>query len=307
MSKELKSTLTTNSNLLIDQYKTILQAFPHYVYILNKHCELIDCNNNFLSLLAINNIEELQENVYKRLISRVQWSATRVDILKHDDIQALLNEESLQNRIEPPIVDNHEKILYFLSHRIPLKDKQNQVIGLMVVLHDISEQVKMAQRIEAIDLELKNPKNLSPSKEARDLPATCIPYILLIDDNSIAQKAVKAILMQLDCKVETAVDAESMFASFSPGKYDLILMDIGLKDTSGYVMAKQIRQLEQGTAFQTPIVALTGYEADVVKYDCKAYSMEGAITKPLSPEQAKQIIQYYVYKQDIIIEGLKKA
>ena len=54
-----------------------------------------------------------------------------------------------------------------------------------------------------------------------------------------------------------------------------------------------------------PIIALTGYEADVVKYDCRHYFMEGAISKPLTSEQAEQIIKHYVYHLDVPVRGLK--
>ncbi len=63
--------------------------------------------------------------------------------------------------------------------------------------------------------------------------------------------------------------------------------------------------MEKDTGQRVPIIALTGYEADVVKYDCVDYFMEGALTKPLTSEQAKQIIQHYIYHIDIPVRGLK--
>jgi CheY-like chemotaxis protein len=92
---------------------------------------------------------------------------------------------------------------------------------------------------------------------------------------------------------------------FEPGRYDLVFMDIGLEDTSGYVVSKKFRQLEKDTEHHVPIIALTSYEADIVKYDCDDYTMEGALTKPLTSEQAKQIIQHYIYHIDIPVRGLK--
>lgn len=127
----------------------------------------------------------------------------------------------------------------------------------------------------------------------------------MVEDNSIAQKAAQALLMQLDCHVDVAESGDKAALLFEPGKYDLVFMDIGLEDTSGYVVSKKIRQLEQSTEYHVPIIALTGYQADIVKYDCEDYSMEGALTKPLTTEQAKQIIQHYIYHIDIPIHGLK--
>lgn len=131
------------------------------------------------------------------------------------------------------------------------------------------------------------------------------PKVLMIEDNAIAQKAVQALLMQLDCQVDVADSGEKAVSLFKPGKYDLIFMDIGLEDGSGYVVSKKLRQIEDGSGFRVPIIALTGYEADVVKMDCNDYFMEGAITKPLTSEQARQIIEHYIYHMDIPISGLK--
>lgn len=127
----------------------------------------------------------------------------------------------------------------------------------------------------------------------------------MIEDNLIAQNVESALLSALNCQVDIAGTGSMALELFEPGKYDLVLMDIGLTDTSGYVVAKNLRKQEKNTPYHVPIIALTGYEADVVKYDCEQYFMEGAITKPLSSEQAKQLIQHYIYHQDTEITGLK--
>ena len=84
-------------------------------------------------------------------------------------------------------------------------------------------------------------------------------------------------------------------------------MDIGLQDTSGYVVSKKLREMEKNTEYHVPIIALTSYQADVVKYDCNDYFMDGVITKPLSNKQAEQIIKRYVYHENIEISGLQSV
>ncbi|WP_232220555.1 response regulator [Legionella tunisiensis] len=61
----------------------------------------------------------------------------------------------------------------------------------------------------------------------------------MIEDNTIAQKAAQSLLMQLDCQVDVAESGDKAALLFQPGKYDLVFMDIGLEDTSGYVVAKK--------------------------------------------------------------------
>lgn len=133
------------------------------------------------------------------------------------------------------------------------------------------------------------------------------PRVLLIEDNLIAQTVEKNLLQTVGCEVDIAADGEGSIKLFSPGKYDVIFVDIGLQDTSGYMVAKKIREQESGTEHHVPIIALTSYKAEVVKHDCREYFMAGAITKPLTINQAEQIIKYYILDQDIFIDGLISA
>lgn len=134
-----------------------------------------------------------------------------------------------------------------------------------------------------------------------------IPRVLLVEDNLIAQTVEKDLLQTLGCEVDVAEDGEGSLTLFSPGKYDVILVDIGLQDTSGYIVAQKIREQENGTKYHVPIIALTSYKAEVVKHDCREYFMAGAITKPLTINQAEQIIKHYIYEQDILVDGLISA
>ena len=129
----------------------------------------------------------------------------------------------------------------------------------------------------------------------------------MVEDNLVAQKVEQALLTALNCQVDIAESGEQAIKLFSPGKYDLVFMDIGLQDTSGYIVAKKFRELEEETRYHVPIIALTSYQADVVKDDCIDYSMDGVITKPLTSDQAMKIIGHYVYQENISIDGLQTA
>lgn len=290
----------------IDFYRNVLNCMPNLVYIIDKDCFFIECNQNVLNYLNLANKENADKSFYKLLVQQCHWSTERMQLLKKTDIDVLLSGEINNNKIEAPVIDEHGNITYYLSSRIPLFDENKKTIGLVVILTDITEQKRVEEQLEKITIQLQsNNSRQSLPITNRSEAMVNIPTILLIEDNSIAQKAGQALLMQLDCKVEVAESSEELEQLFEPGKYNIVLMDIGLKDTSGYVLSKKIRQLEKDSGFQVPIIALTGYEADVVKYDCNDYYMEGAIKKPLTSEQAQQIIQHYIYKIDIPVNGLK--
>jgi CheY-like chemotaxis protein len=129
--------------------------------------------------------------------------------------------------------------------------------------------------------------------------------VLIVEDNLVATQVEESLLRNLNFEVDCAATGKQATELFQPGIYDLVLMDIGLEDTSGYVLSKQFRELEKGTQFHVPIIALTSFEADLVKYDCDYYFMDGVISKPLSAEQAHQILEHFIFHKNITVDGLK--
>jgi len=175
-----------------------------------------------------------------------------------------------------------------------LFDKQKRIVGLIVVLTDVTAH----RKTEALQTDIQpQEKNVADDHNHK-------PNILMVEDNFIAQKVEEALLLALHCQVDIADSGDKAISLFDPGKYDVVLMDIGLKDTSGYMVAKKMRKKEENTDFHVTIIALTSYQAEVVQYDVEDYCMDGVLTKPLTSEQAKQIIQHYIYHENIAVNGL---
>lgn len=312
MARTIKSTGSKGANLESQfNYLDILDSMPDLVYLLDKNCCLAGSNLNFRKQFGLKNREDSLNNPpYKALCSMGAWSEERIESLKRDDINVILSKEAKYDVEEAPVVNAQNEIIYYQSTRVPLFDQNQEVSGLLVVLRDITEITKIKDQYDKIKKELHHHNahyqtHFNVGNTTNYEAFTRTPKVLMVEDNSAAQKAAQALLMQLDCQVDVAETGDKTAELFEPGKYDLVFMDIGLEDTSGYVVSKKIRQMEQGTEFHVPIIALTGYEADVVKYDCDDYTMEGALTKPLTSQQAKQIIQHYIFNIDIPIHGLK--
>lgn len=270
-------------------YMNIINSIPDSVYWVDINCNLLGCNNNFIKLLGLNHIKEFKGTPYQHML-KAHWDEQRVEAFKLDDMNAIFSKESSYNNKENPITDHANNRYYFRSNRVPMIDENKHCVGLIVVL------TKIDNLIESED----------QTKKTKQSPKTKIlPNVLMIEDNLITQNIEKALLTSLNCQVDVAASGEQALKLFNPGKYDLVFMDIGLEDTSGYVVAKQLRHLEKNTQHHVPIIALTSYAADIVKYDCEQYSMEGAITKPLTNEQAQQIINHYVHHINTTIRGLK--
>lgn len=299
MTQHMEEVIPEISLAIHQYYMDIINCMPNIVYWVDLNCELKGSNNNFVKLLGIENINDFTGTPYELLVKFMHWPVERVEAMKLDDMKAIFSGKATQNVEEAAILGALDKQLYYTATRVPLFDQQKQVMGLVVILNDVTDR-----------------KNTDPitSKEVTELEfAVDVSTIgkalkvLMVEDNIIAQKIEQELFSILGCEVDIAESGEAAMRLFSPGKYNLVLMDIGLQDMSGYIVSKKIREQERNTEFQVPIIALTSYEASVVKYDCSDYSMNGVITKPLNKEQAIQLLQHYVHNQDVAVYGLQSS
>jgi CheY-like chemotaxis protein/anti-sigma regulatory factor (Ser/Thr protein kinase) len=115
--------------------------------------------------------------------------------------------------------------------------------------------------------------------------------ILLVEDNLTAQLMGSSLLSSMNFKVEVADCGEKALSLFDPGKYDLIFMDIGLPGIQGDAVTKLIRKMEYNTGFHVPIIALTAHTTDDININYLSAGMDSVLSKPLSRDQAKRIIE----------------
>jgi CheY-like chemotaxis protein len=288
------------------KYEQILKVVPSILYVIDKEEHLILGNDQLFRMINVERVSDISGSFYNQLKHRTQWLEARIHSLRQSDLEAMTSTEIQYDAVEPPITDSRGLTFYYEATRLPLKDLQGRVTGLIVSLLDVTAR-RMLETQMQVESGEKNQKKLRirpyPLSVHRDLSKP--PKFLVIEDNPLAQQATQELLLEVACEVDVAAVSEDVERLFRPGKYDVVLMDIGLEGTSGYLMAKRIRQIEGDTGYHVPIIALTGFDADVVKTDCDYYFMEGAITKPLSNEQARQIIQYYIYEMPVSIRGLK--
>ncbi len=297
MTGKIEKGVSDLSVAIHQYYMDIINCMPNIVYWIDLDCALKGANHNFVKLLGLVDLKNFKGSPYELIKKNLDWPDYFLEAMKLDDMTAIFSEKAQYQVEEQPIKTDHGKILCYLSTRVPLFNKKKQVIGLVVVLTDVTDQ-KQSDNL---------PKKSKSVLKKQKLLLKNLPRILMVEDNLIAQKVEQALMISLGCQVDMAETGELAVSLFSPGKYDLVFMDIGLQDTSGYIVAKKLREQEKGSGYHVPIIALTSYQADIVKYDCRDYFMDGVITKPLTTEQAQQIIRNFVYDEDISVEGLATA
>lgn len=122
-------------------------------------------------------------------------------------------------------------------------------------------------------------------------------FVLVVEDNYIAQTVAKALLTQLACAVDVASNGMDALELCKKKHYDLIFMDIGLKDDmDGYEVTHQIRNCSTEIK-NTPIIALTAHGGDENKQRCIEAGMNAVLTKPLTQEHALYILKSFIPEQ----------
>src|SRR5918993_2632165 len=87
--------------------------------------------------------------------------------------------------------------------------------------------------------------------------------ILLVDDHQVACKSTAILLEMSGHKVRTAFDGRSAIRiaeEFSP---DIVILDIGLPDISGYELLSRLKQFKNLET--TMFIALTGFEEETAR------------------------------------------
>ena len=277
-------------------YMDIINCMPYVVYWVDADCQLKGCNHHFISLLGLEQMSEFSGMPYDLMEKWLPWTDKQIKSLKTNDTNALFSSKATYD-VEEVVCNAAGDSVYYRVSRTPVFDAETQSVGLVVVMSDITAEKNMQHLLEQ-----------SKTADACTVPIKHLDYpllILVVEDNKIAQFVEKSMFEELNCIVDIAASGDDATLCFSPGKYAFVLMDISLEETSGYAVTHSFRKMEENTGHKVPIVALTSHDAETVKEDCLYYTMEGAITKPLSHEQAMQIVRRYGYHENVVVNGLR--
>ncbi len=111
--------------------------------------------------------------------------------------------------------------------------------------------------------------------------------ILVVDDNRTAVEAMQKLLRLRGHTVEIALTGEEAIAKTPEFDPQVILLDIGLPDMDGYVVAHALREqvLYRGT-----LIALTGYGQDNDKEKATSAGFQHHLTKPAGLAEIEEIL-----------------
>ena len=104
--------------------------------------------------------------------------------------------------------------------------------------------------------------------------------VLAVDDNPSIQKLVSVNLQARGYAVTIADTGEDALRLFTPGDYELVLLDLILPGLSGLEVCTQIRQQSD-----VPIIVLSAREDEELKVRALDAGADDYVTKPFSHEE----------------------
>jgi DNA-binding NtrC family response regulator len=113
--------------------------------------------------------------------------------------------------------------------------------------------------------------------------------ILLIEDEPPLAKLLERHLVRLGFEIDTEPTALGALAKLvsAPGRYDLVVADMGLPDMPGETLLAKILALEP----PVPVLVCSGSEFFVSSLPAAAQQRVAFLQKPFAPKQLGQMIE----------------
>jgi two-component system cell cycle response regulator DivK len=125
---------------------------------------------------------------------------------------------------------------------------------------------------------------------------TAPPTVLVVEDNALNLKLIRAVLEHAGFTVVVATSGEEGVDVASRGGLDLVLMDLQLPGIDGTEAMRRIRAHPGGR--ELPVVAVTAFAMPADREQVSAAGFDGYIEKPISTRALPEFVRRHVRAGD---------
>jgi len=185
--------------------------------------------------------------------------------------------------------------LFSQSNRAPEQAAEGLGIGLALVralltLHRGEIKVESSGENCGSTFEIKLPLTTAPEispAQKSDVKDIIKKRILVVDDNEDAASTLAALLEFGGHSIVTAFSGKQAIESEAAFNPEIIFLDIGLPDMTGYDVVRKIRSTQKGE--NIICIALTGYGQDQDKQAAESAGFDYHFVKPLDFKQLQHL------------------
>ncbi len=148
--------------------------------------------------------------------------------------------------------------------------------------------------LRSMPMEITPPSYLEPSAPSEPLDTSSGKIlsleglcILAVDDEANSRNLMKWMLENFGAEVVVVASARDAMAALteSPGKYDVLLADIGMPESDGFSLIRQVRALDPEAGGQIPAAAITAYVSDQERQMAIDAGFQMHMAKPIDSTQ----------------------
>lgn len=131
----------------------------------------------------------------------------------------------------------------------------------------------------------------APAPVGNETPERTGTRVLLVEDNSVAQRFMTTLLERRGYAVTLAPDGMAALQMAEHQNFDLVLMDLQMPGIDGIETARRMRQM--ASAATVPIIACTANPSSEVRADCTAAGMNDFLSKPVNSAELFTVLERY--------------
>ncbi len=121
-------------------------------------------------------------------------------------------------------------------------------------------------------------RDLSPTFPGQGMPRL---RTLLVDDNTFNQKVGLQKLSKMGHEVIVVSSGTEALAAMEAARFDIVFMDLQMRDMDGLEATRRIREREAGTDRHTAVIAMTARAMKEDRDLCLASGMDDFVSKPI--------------------------
>jgi PAS domain S-box-containing protein len=108
--------------------------------------------------------------------------------------------------------------------------------------------------------------------------------VLVVDDEPDIRDLVSFILQDYGVTVTAVSSAQEALQALSESIPDVLISDIGMPKTDGYMLMREVRSRSPGQGGHVPAIALTAYAGEMNQQQALAAGFQMHISKPVDPD-----------------------
>lgn len=145
---EHKKSAEDYASYIQNYLEKIIACMPGNVYWLDKNSVFLGCNDNVANMLGLHSRTDIIGMTHAETAKLAHWSAGQAASFEKDDKDVIATGVPKFNVEEPPITDINGREIRFLTSRVPLKDRENNVIGVVGISIDITDRKKAEEDLK---------------------------------------------------------------------------------------------------------------------------------------------------------------